>query len=76
MLSCQDSKITKVEKSNYVILRVDSPKRVYIDGYNLRPDVSAKIDIAFHDQGEYKFTFAEIADFIEDNTEFYETPKQ
>lgn len=44
----------------------------YIGGYNLRPDVSAKIDIVFHDQGEYKFSFAEIADFIEDNTEFYE----
>jgi hypothetical protein len=48
----------------------------YIGGYNLRPNVSTKIDVIFSEQSEYKFSFAEIADFIEDNTEFYETPNQ
>ena len=29
--SCQESKITNVEESCYVIIRVDPPKRVYVD---------------------------------------------
>lgn len=44
----------------------------YIGGYNIRPEVSEKIDAIFLEGKEYRFSFAEIADFIEDNTEFYE----
>jgi hypothetical protein len=43
-----------------------------IVGYNVRPDVSTKVDESLAGHKDYRFSFAEIADFIEDNTEFYE----
>lgn len=44
-----------------------------ISGYHLRDDVRTKFDDRLSENKDYRFTFAEIADFIEDNTEFYET---
>lgn len=43
-------------------------KRFDLSGYIIRPDVSANIS----DLASYKCSFSQIADFIEDNVEFYE----
>lgn len=43
-----------------------------LTGHNVRPEVNEKIIEAFSNQKCYSFTFPEIADFIEDNVEFYE----
>lgn len=51
-------------------------KTSVLSGYNVRPDVSAEIDETLNKGKDYRFSFTQIADFIEDNVEFYETEEK